>query len=504
MKIAFAGFQHETNTFAPTRSGLDAFRRADSWPPMLFGEAVISGTRGLNLPIAGAVREAERRGDVEIVPILWCAAEPTGPVMDDAFDWVSRRMIDALSEARPDAVYLDLHGAMVVESHEDGEGALLARIRAACGPETPIAVSLDLHANISPEMAALATRLAVFRTYPHLDMAETGARALRDLLRVLESGAAPHVAFRQAPFLAPGHAQCTDIEPCRSLYADLQADAAHDGECVEMAMGFPAADVRDCGPAIVAYADRPERAEALAEAALDRLLAAEATLDASLPTAEEAVLAAIRLAGPKPVVIADVQDNPGAGGSSDTTGLLRALVSCGAGRAVLGVMHDPDAAATAHRLGVGARFDAALGGRSGVRGDAPFAATLEVVALGDGRIPYLGEMYAGGVAEIGPSALLRVEDERSDILVVTSSARNQCLDRAFFTTFGLDLAEAQIIVVKSTVHFRADFEPIAGAILSARAPGLFVSAPAELPFKNLRPGVRLQPAGRAPTPAQSI
>lgn len=492
-KIAIAGFQHETNSFGTGRAGLAEYEMADSWPPLLSGDAVIDGTRGLNLPIAGCITAARAAG-TELHPILWGSAEPSGPVTDEAFETIATRILNGIAACHPlDGLYLDLHGAMITESHDDGEGALLARIRDRFGPDLPIAISLDMHANVTRALVDLADTISIYRTYPHLDMAETGARAFRQL-GALMTGYRPAKAFRQLPYIIPMHAQYAGAGAMKRLYDEAIAASGDDAE-VELAVGFTAGDIADCGPSIIAHAPDADRAEALAEALLSRALEEEPRFDCHLPTAAEAVAEAMALPPGKPATIADVQDNPGGGTSSDTTGLLRALVAAKASGALLGVMHDPEAAATAHRLGIGATFDAPLGGRSGVAGDAPFDGTFRVEALSDGQVRYEGEMYGGGVAQIGPTAALRVMAPGADIQVVVSSVRNQCLDRGYFRHIGLDPEKARILAVKSTVHHRADFEPISQAMISAGAPGSLICNIPAIPYQNLRPGVRLGPNG---------
>ena len=221
MRIAVGGFHHETNTFAPTKASFEMFRRADGWPGLCRGEAVLADTAGINLPIAGFL-EAARASGRDFAPLAWANASPSAEVERDAYERIAGMMVDDLRAAGPvDAVYLDLHGAMVAEHLEDGEGELLRRVRAVIGPDIPLVASLDLHANISPPMADRADALVVFRTYPHVDMAETGARTARLLERILAEGR-PAKAFRQVPFLIPLTAQCTLVEPAASLYAGLE------------------------------------------------------------------------------------------------------------------------------------------------------------------------------------------------------------------------------------------------------------------------------------------
>ncbi|MEM9320513.1 MAG: M81 family metallopeptidase [Pseudomonadota bacterium] len=488
--IAIAGFQHETNSFAKGAAGMAEFEMADSWPGLLSGDAVIQETEGMNLPIAGFAASAAQ-AEIRLAPILWCAAEPSGPVTDAAFQAISGRILDGIATAGPpDGVYLDLHGAMITESHMDGEGALLRLIRDRFGPELPIAVSLDLHANISQEMVDLADAICVFRTYPHLDMAETGARCLAPLMHVI-AGKRRARAFGQAGYLIPLHAQYTGAGPMAELYAQ----AALEG--VELAAGFTAGDTPFCGPTCLAYREDLAEAEAAVARMLARIASAEAWFDGSPLSPDAAVQAAMARPEGLPVVLADVEDNPGGGGASDTTGLIQALVSQGAKGAMLGLLHDPWAAQAAHEAGLGAEITLPLGGRSGCTGDAPFSSRFAVEALSDGRVVYEGAMYGGGIGQIGSSAALRVLGTDADLRIVVSSIRSQCLDRAQFRHLGLEPEAARIIGVKSTVHFRADFDPIAQGSIVVAVPGALSSDPSSVHYKHLRPGVRLGPLGPA-------
>lgn len=491
IRLAIAGFQHETNTFGATKAGFAEFEMADSWPGLLQGADVIGGTAGINLPIAGFAEAAGRDPSIALAPILWCAAEPSAHVTEAAFERISTMILAGLRAAGPvDGLYLDLHGAMVTEHREDGEGALLRRIRAQVGPDLPIVVSLDLHANITRAMVDMASAICMFRTYPHLDMAATGARCL-EVMRRLLAGARLGKAFRQASYLIPLPAQSTGAPPCRALY-DLVAGLDQTPErWVDLALGFTAADIPDMGPSVVAYAPDQAGADALADQAMQALERAEAQIDHDLLTPDDAVRLAMQSSAAKPVIIADVQDNPGAGATADTTGLLRALAAVGAQGALLGLLCDPQMAALAHAEGLGAVIEGALGGKSGVPGDAPFHGRFRVETLSDGRCAYTGEMYGGGIAVLGPSAVLRVEDPVADLRVVISSQRSQCLDLALFTHFGLDPAAARIVCVKSTVHFRADFEPIASQVICAAAPGAFPCRLEEIPYRRLRPDMRI-------------
>lgn len=499
MRIAIAGFQHETNTFVAGETTLKDFEQADSWPALITGRDVIDATRGMNLPIAGFIRAVEADPGMVVDPILWCAAEPGPPVSDHAFETISGRILrDVETMASIDAVYLDLHGAMVTQSLDDGEGALLSRLRDVIGPDVPVVASLDLHANVTQTMMDAADMFTIYRTYPHLDMADTGARAhavLRDVLRM----GPPAKAWRQANFLVPLHAQQTGAEPAQSLYDSLAHFDGLPGQLAEMALGFTAADIADAGPSVLAYAAIQDEADRIADRLLAQLEQAEQAFDTDLLSPVQAVAKAIEASETGTVVIADVQDNPGAGASSDTTGLLRELIAQSAPDALLGLIHDPELARNAHTAGVGASIEAKIGGRG--PGDSPLQATVRVEHLSDGMCPYTGEMYGGGVATLGLSAALRLEG--TDIRIVVTSIRNQCLDLALFRHFGLFPEKARIVCVKSTAHFRADFDKIAHLTLLAAAPGQFPCQLAEVPFTKLRPLVNLPPATRSYVPQTS-
>ena len=394
-----------------------------------------------------------------------------------------------------DAVYLDLHGAMVTEDYEDGEGELLRRVRGILGSDVPVVISLDLHVNVTEAMLEYSDAMTIYRTYPHLDMADSGARAY-DLLLPLLQGGKLHKAMHKLPFLLALTSQCTDFDPCRSIYASLPAASCGEGvRNVDFGAGFPPSDIAECGPAVVAYGDDPQAVEAALERIYRQVLAAEAEFEVELLDADTAVRRAMTNASNKPVVLADAQDNPGAGGTSDSTGLLAALVRNGAQRAVIAMLYDPEVAMQAHAAGVGAEFDAELGGKSGARGINSFPGRFRVEALGNGNFVFTGEMNLNSHAQLGEMALLRVVDEQSDVCVVVGSSRSQCLDQAMIRHLGVEPAAQKIVAVKSTVHFRADFDPIAAETLVVISPGVNYCKFDDLHYHKLRAGVRLGPLG---------
>jgi microcystin degradation protein MlrC len=494
-RIAVGGFLHETNTFAPTKATYDDFVHGGGWPAMAQGAEVLRTMRNINVGLAGFVAQAEANG-WEMVPTISCGASPSAHVTRDAFERIVKVMVDGIKAAGPlDAVYLDLHGAMVTEHLDDGEGEVLARVRSAIGNDLPFVVSLDLHANVTPDMVEHADALIAYRTYPHVDMADTGRAAARHLALLLRTGQRFAKAFRQLPFLIPISWQCTNDQPCKSIYRKLAALENDAVPTLSFATGFPAADFRDCGPSVFTYGKTQADADAAADNIAALIESHENDFDGRIFTPDDGVRYAMELAtrARKPVIIADTQDNPGAGGDSDTTGMLRALVRNNAARAAIGVIYDPASAKAAHAAGVGATVTLALGGKSGISGDAPYKETFVVQNLSDGQFIAPGPYYGGRDMDMGPSACLRI----GDISVVVSSHKAQLADQSMFRYVGIEPTEQAILVNKSSVHFRADFEPIAEQLIICAAPGAMPADTAALPWTRLRPGIRIKPNGPA-------
>ena len=500
-RIAVGGFQHETNTFAPQQATWEEFVRADAWPPLLRGPEMIAGVEGFNIPIAGAVRKLTELNH-EIVPLAWAAAAPASYVTEDAFEKMWALFEEDLKNHGPfDAIYLDLHGAMVAENTEDGEGELLRRIRGIVGDTLPIVASLDYHANLTPEMATLATALVGYRTYPHIDMAVTGSRAIELLDKLLREKRPVYRAYRQLDFLIPLVWQCTFIEPAKGIFdlvGELEAgEKSHNQGIVSVTHtpGFPPADIAQCGPALVVYGHDKEAVEAAADKLAATVKAQEKAFDGELLDPDQAALRAIDLSknATKPIVLADVQDNPGAGGTSDTIGLLAALMRHKARGAVIGMIVDEGAAKAAVATGEGKVMRRGIGAVVGYGGEKPVEADWRVVKLSDGVFTGTGPFYGGAKFQIGPMALLT--DEASGVSAVVACKRVQAADQEMFRAVGVEPSQVPILALKSTVHFRADFQPIAETILVVRSTGAHITDPVDMPYKHLRKGIRLKPMG---------
>src|SRR5258705_10304163 len=422
-RIAVGAFLHETNTFAPTKATYDDFVHGGGWPSMAHGADVLKVMRNVNIGLAGFVEAAEASG-WELIPTISAAASPSAHVTKDAFERIVKEMVDGIAAAGPiDAVYLDLHGAMVTEHYDDGEGEILARVRKAIGNDLPLVASLDLHANVSPEMVAHADALIAYRTYPHIDMADTGRACAKYLALLLRTKQRFAKAFRQLPFLIPISWQCTNDQPTRGIYEKLAALESDAVPTLSFAPGFPAADFRDCGPSVFAYGKTQRDADAAADRMVALIEGHENDFDGRIYSPDDGVRHAMELAkgASKPIIIADTQDNPGAGGDSDTTGMLRALVRNNATRAATGVIYDPQSAKAAHQAGAGATVTLSLGGKSGIPGDAPYKESFVVENLSDGKFVATGPYYGGRDMDMGLSACLR----NCDVRVVIRSYKAQ-------------------------------------------------------------------------------
>ena len=492
LRLAVGGFLHESHSFAPHPTRYQDFLAPGGWMGLAEGEAMLAGIRGRSAPLAGAIEAAEAAG-ATLVPLAWCFANPAGPVQDEAFERIAALICANLSRALDvgplNGVYLDLHGAAISDSFPDMEGELLRRVRAIVG-DTPLTISVDPHCNLTRAMVERSDAIAPFRTYPHVDMPDAGRRAMGLLLERIARGKPWSRAFRQIDFWIPITSQCTLMPPMSTVF-DERTRVAAANSVAELAFcfGFPYADFPDCGAAVAAYAETDAQAQSAVDKLCTYVNTHETDFALDVVSANAAVSEAIRLSNSahRPIIIADTQDNPGGGGHGDTTGLLAELIAQNAQGAVLGLINDAEAAAQFHHAGVGATVTLALGGKShGI----PLPVVAKVLKLTDGKFIYTGPMGKGNPGNTGLTALIEVA---SGIRVIVVSNKAQVYDQALFHHVGIEPADCKILVLKSSVHFRADFQPLAERIIVAMAPGPVLADPSVFPFKNLRPGVRLNP-----------
>ncbi|MDP6872105.1 MAG: M81 family metallopeptidase [Alphaproteobacteria bacterium] len=491
-RIAIAGFMHETNCFVPEPTDYQHFARPPDRAGILRGEEILLEFAEQGASSAGFI--AGNDGNHQLAPLLWTSTTPGGMVTAHAYERISGEIIGRLSDVLPvDGVYLDLHGAMVSAQHADAEGELLRRVRAVVGEDVPIVISLDYHANVSPAMVEHADAILPYRTYPHVDQFETGQRASDAMKRLLIEGRPSGRALRQLPFLLPLNFQCTLVEPSKGIVEAAAKRQTEEMLSLAYLAGFPPSDAPACGITVSAHAYSQEAADAAVDDIAQMIALKEAEFAQPLLSPDEAVVEAMRLAAAasKPIVVADTQDNPGCGGSGDTVGMLAALVANDAQDALFGVVEDDLAAAAAHEAGVGAEIELDLGGRTALAGVAPFQGRFRVEVINQGRYQTTGPVAQGKAYDVGPSALLSI----GGVKVAISSRRVQAHDRSVFEHLGVVLEEQKIIVLKSTCHYRAHFDPIAETTFAAIAPGGHAANPADCPYEKLRPGVRYYPLG---------
>ena len=506
-RIFIAGFHHETNTFAPSPADWAAFTCGAGYPAYARGPAMMAQMAPTSTALGGFAQAAAGLGWT-LVPSVWAGAMPSNRITTEAFERICAEVVADAQAGGFDAIFLDLHGAAVAECADDAEGELLGRLRAVVGPQMPIVTSLDLHANVTARMLRLASAMTAYRTYPHVDMRATGERAAQMLaLRLNPATAARPVHAERVPFLLPLNAQCTLMEPARSVIALIERlEAQHDVE-LNFSMGFSAADFEECGPVLFGYGADPAVVRAAvhilhSEVAVARRADWTVDLHEPLAAVEQAIalasLASLALAAGKPVVIADTQDNPGAGGDANTTGMLRALLQADAGtrlqgRVALGLLFDPTSARAAFNAGVGATLPLQLGRAvptwSGTFTEPPVPVQARVLAVSDGVLPMFGPMTAGMTMRLGASACVEVQGIR----VLLASAKAQMLDLDLYRYLGVEPTQMKLLVNKSSVHFRAAFAPIASTILVAKAPGPMAADPGDLPWTQLPLGMATRP-----------
>jgi len=480
-RVLTADISHETNTFSCHLTDEQAFK--DRY--VLMGAEAISERGHANTELAGFI-DAGRAHDWQIEHVISAAAGPSGKVMQAAFDWLSDPIVSAAKKAPFDGILLGLHGAMVTDFCEDGEGELLRRLRAVLGEGIPIAVTLDPHANVTAQMCAQANIIVSFKTYPHIDMRDTGAQAGDILHRTMAGDITPRTILVSRPMLEEVNGGRTDVGPMikRHLAARAYEEQA-DVFAVSINGGFAHGDIAEVGPTVLVtgQGDFTKHA-AFANTIADDIWARRHQVLNDYLSVEAAALEAREFkAVHGPLVIADYADNPGAGSYGDSTALLQALLDAAVTDACFGPMVDGEAAQTLHLKNVGDHVQIALGGKTNANfGGGPLNLDGELTALSDGHFIGDGPIIGGLPGAFGPSAVVRVNG--IDILVVTIS--KQILDLQQFRAFGIDPASKRVVALRSMQHFRAAFDPIAGKTIVCDSGALCTLHYERLPYQNVR------------------
>lgn len=483
MRIVTGGILHETSTFAkqPTtvrdfEIGLGLFRGAD----------IIDHFRGTNICTGGFIDGAAKHG-FELVPLLWGFAFPSGLIPAKDYSTLKTEFLERLQQARQtgpiDGVLLDLHGAMVVEGIDDGDGDFVESVRKAVGPDCPIVVTYDLHGNHTRRRVAAATAVIGFDTYPHVDMAERGREAADLMVRIVRGEVKPVMALRQMPFFWSASMQATEHPPIDEAFRLVHAIEQRPGILtVTLATGFPWSDVPEMGPSVIVVADRDQSlADKTADELNDWVCSRKERWYRQPPTVRDAIATGEK-EGHFPIMLADMADNTGGGASGDSTEILQTFIDLKLSDALVLYMVDPELAQQAHTAGVGAKFKAKVGGKSDPIQGPPVEGTVEVISLTDGKFTYDGPMYAGLDGDLGLCAWIKVDG----INVALTSVRMQPLDQAFARSLGIDCSKMKYISLKSAVHFRSGFEKLGGVIYNVNARAIHTHDFGQLNHKHRR------------------
>jgi microcystin degradation protein MlrC len=472
MRIFTAALVTETNTFSPFPTGMEAFEACGiSWGPEDYSAETMFTQSVLH------VRRLGERDGHEVVLGLSAYADPAGPTRREAYEALRAELLRRIELEGPfDGVLLTLHGAMVAEANDDCEGDLLGAIRRLAGPDVFIGAMLDPHCHLSPAMVAAADALTIMREYPHTDGKDRLDELYRIFLAVKEGAARPVCALVDCHMVGVWP---TTEPPIRALVDRIAARAADPRlMSIGFAHGFPWGDVADAGARVLVIAD--DAMEAAEATALDVARDIQACReDARLPmTSMEQAMAAIR--APGLTVLADVADNPGGGAPGDATFILQAIIEARIGNVGLAIFHDPESVQACALAGVGARLSLRLGGKLGSNSGLPVAVDVTVRGYGDNH----SQTAAGGAGiPLGPTAWV----EFDGIHVIVSESRSQALSTDLFLGLGLDPTRLDAVVLKSTHHFRASFEPIASRIAFVGAPGALTPDLASIEYTK-RPG----------------
>ncbi|MGO4171852.1 M81 family metallopeptidase [Bosea sp. TAF32] len=481
--VLTAEFSHESNTFSRCPADLSAFEDRG----ISLGEAAIAERGEANTPIAGFL-DIGRPAGWQVVHAISAAAQPSGPVTREAFDHIAGVIVDAAKAHRGaiDGVLLGLHGAMVTGFCEDGEGELLERLRAVLGRDVPIGITLDPHANVTRKMTELADIVVSYKTYPHVDVRETGRLAAGIMQRTMAGEIRPVTLRAERPMLEEVNGGRTDIGPMVERIAKAKAyEEEADVFAVSVNGGFGNADIAEVGPTVLVTCQGDhERHSAFAEALVEDMWQRRHDKVTPFLTVEEAVAeAAGYVATSGPLIIADYADNPGGGGYGDATGLLKGMIAADLKDACFGPIVDPEAAAELHRAKPGSTVSIRLGGKVDPEiGGGPLALTGTLLSLSDGDYVGDGPMMGGLHASWGPCAVLHV----GDVEILVTTIRAQMNDLQQFRAFGIDPAAKRVVALKSMQHFRAAFEPIAGKVIVCDSGALCTPDLTKLPYRRAR------------------
>ncbi|ODR80244.1 microcystin degradation protein MlrC [Haladaptatus sp. W1] len=488
--VLVGDFSHETNTFATTPTNRPKFQERREY----FGEQVDRKLRETNTAVGGVIDIAEDE-QIELVHTVAASATPGGIIPQETYDFYCNQILAGIKKHRDalDGVLLCLHGAMVPEGMEDGEGPLVEKVREIVGDGVPIVVTLDLHGNITDQLVEEADALVAYESYPHIDMGDTGRRGMRILTETMRGETDPTMHIERPPVLAMGPLQNTLEGPMAEVMAKAREYEERDEiQKVNVFPGFHQADIPSMGFSIPVVADGdPDAAKAVARELAEYIWARREEFVGDFPTPSEAVAEAQRAATALdaedgPIVMADVGDNPGGGGAADGTTVLREMIDQELTNAGFAIMHDPGVVAECANAGVGERVTVTMGGKTDdLHGEPIEDIDGYVKVITDGEFVNTGPMGTGSENHLGTAVHLKCGHEDGVSVIVTDN-RLQPLDAEIWRHIGIQPERLDVLVVKSTNHYRADYESMASRVIPINSIGLVAMDPRKFDFSHIQ------------------
>ncbi|HET9015472.1 MAG TPA: M81 family metallopeptidase [Thermomicrobiaceae bacterium] len=485
IRIVTGGIAQETNTFQWEPTTLTDFQKGSSH--VYRGDQILA-LDGTGTIYGGIVAEARKLG-VELIPTTYAQAVPGGRVSREAFETFKAEILDGIRKAMPvDGVLLGIHGAMALEHNDDGEGPLITAVRELVGPEVPIVTPLDLHTNLSDEMMEEATAFVGYKEYPHIDTAETGARALQILVQTVRGEVTPTMAATHVPLIAPNQSMVTTWQSPLKTAIDRTREMERDPKVLAATVlgGFPFSDVPFTSVSTIVVTDNDpvlarQYADELARICWD--LREDFTIH---PTPIADAIAEAMAGEPGSVyVLADISDSGASGTAGDGTAVLKGLLAADAKSAAVAQIMDRAAVDACIAAGVGATVTLSVGGKHDTHHGEPVEVTGKVRLIHEGSFPILGPMGAGTWASRGRTVVLEIGG-RDGIELQLTDLRGHPSDLNFFRAFGIEPTRRRILVLKSAAHFRAAFEPIATKVIEVDAPGISSPRLDTFDYRNLR------------------
>jgi len=478
MRVITGTISHETNVYSTIITDLEEFSKRK----LLYDDDVLKEFKGTKSPVGGIIDGCNRYG-FELIPTLFASATPSGTITGDAFDILLNSILDRVKETdNIDAALLHLHGAGVSENYPDIEGKILSDVRKLLGNK-PLIATFDLHANYTQLMVDSADLLIGYDTYPHVDGYERGLEAVDLTKKILDGQLKPTKGFKQPLMLPALQVQFTGKYPMKKLIEEAHRMEKITGvETITVAAGFPWSDISEAGMSfIVITNNNQELANELSQQLHD--LAWNMRRDFLVkPTPLKQALKYTSQSSKRPIILADIGDNPGGGSPEDGTVVLKAILEEGLTDGVIALIWDPTNVKNAVEAGLGSTIIADLGGHTDDLHGSPLKVEVQVKKISDGKFVSDGPMGKGVPTDMGTTVILDIKGNE----VIVTSKRLQPLDLTIYKTLGINPKEKHFIVVKSSVHYRAAHEPIAAEIIELDTPGLTSPRLAGFGFKNIR------------------